>query len=55
MYLDVWLKLLNTNMKIHLPSDFFLNEKVLQEVVSKDPILKIAVDLNINDVALDQH
>ena len=43
---DVWLQLLKTNTKIHITSDFFLNEKVLQEVISKDPILKIVVDLN---------
>ena len=34
---------------------FFLNEKVLQEVVSKDPIIRIVVDLNKNDVGLYRH
>ena len=56
MYVDVWLQPPKTNMTIHLPSSFFLiNEKVLQEVVSKNPILKFVVDLNINGVAHYQH
>ena len=52
---DVWLQLLKTNMTIHLPLDFVLDEKALQEVVSKDPILKIVVDPNRNDVGLYRH
>ena len=36
------------------PFWLFLNEKVFQEVVIKDLILKIVIDLNINDVYLYQ-
>ena len=50
--MDVWLQLIKTNMKIHLPSEKKFNEKVLQEVVSKDPILKFAVNKNRNDAGL---
>ena len=53
--MDVWLQLLNTRMTIHLPYDFLFNYKVLQEVVSKDPILKIVVDLNGNDAGIYRH
>ena len=52
MSVDVWLQLLETNMEIHLPSDFVFNEKVLQEVVSKYLILKIVVDMKINYLGL---
>ena len=55
IYVYVWLQILNTNITIHLPPDFFLNEKVLQEVISKDPTIKTVVDLNINDVGIYQH
>ena len=55
MSVDVWLQLIKTNMKIHLPSEKKFNEKVLQEVVSKDPILKIVVYLNRNDDGIYQH
>ena len=55
MYVDAWLQLLNTNMKIQLPSYFKKNDNVFQEVVSKDPILKSVVDLNRNDVGHYRH
>ena len=48
----VWLQRLKTNMIVHLTSDFVLNDKVLQEVVSKEPILKIVIYMNINGVCL---
>ena len=50
--MGVWLQLLKTNMTIHLPSDFVFNDKLLQEVVSKDCIIKIVFDMNRNDVVL---
>ena len=49
---DVWLHLLKTNTTVHFTPDFFLDDKVLQAVISKNPILKIVVDLNRNDVGL---
>ena len=52
MYVGVWLQLLKTNRTIHLTSDFVFYEKVLQEVNSKDHILKFIVDLNRNYVRL---
>ena len=52
MSVDVWLQLLETNMEIHLPSDFVFNDKLLQEVVSKDCIINIVFDMNRNDVVL---
>ena len=55
MSVDIWLHIFKSNMEIHLPYGFVFNENVLQEVVSKDPILKIVVDLNINDVGIYQH
>ena len=55
MYVDAWLQLLNTNMKIQLPSYLKKNDNVFQEVVSKDPILKIVVDMNRNNFGLYQH
>ena len=55
MSLDIWFQLLNLNITIKLLYGFFFYEKVLQEVFSKDPILKIVVDLNRNDVGIYQY
>ena len=52
MSVDVWFQLLKNNMKIHLPSNSFFYEKVLQEAVIKDPIINFFVGLNINYVRI---
>ena len=55
MSVDIWLQILKNNIEIHLPYDSVLNEKVLQEAVSKDPILNLFADMSRNDVGLYQH
>ena len=52
---DTWVETLTTNCSRMLPKGLVLTSRLLNEVVSKGPTLKDAVDLDQNDVGLYRH